>query len=278
MYVPRTGDVPPVPVLTGATRLNPLPLAGVFFASSARWNQAVRRETRPDRGPNRVCSKWIAVNIEGTSRAQRAKSGRLFVLMARIPECLAAPWPANYASNAMRVLFLLLAIFCARSAATAEVYRWVDDQGRVVYSDQPHPGAEKIDSRAVQTIPSVAPSSTAVQPQPPQPQGIASGYLTFAIIAPADQENIHNPDDGNVTVSVMLQPSLDVARGHRLVLKVDGNRSDETTKTTEFVLHNVDRGTHQVQALVVDGNNDVVKSTPPVTFHVHRTIARPKAP
>jgi hypothetical protein len=170
----------------------------------------------------------------------------------------------------MRKLILLIAIL-GHGGALADVYRWVDENGNVVFSDRPHPGAEKIEVAPVQTVPALP---LAEPTTPVSPPAMAPNYITFAIIAPTDQQNIHNPPDGNVSVSVLLEPSLDIGRSHRLSLHVDGLPFNEPGSTTEFVLPNVSRGSHKVQAFVLDGDGAVIGKTPAITFHLHRQIAQ----
>jgi len=51
----------------------------------------------------------------------------------------------------MKTSYSILAtlLLCFTTAASAEVYRWVDSQGRVQYSDQPPPGtnSKKVDTK-----------------------------------------------------------------------------------------------------------------------------------
>src|SRR5215813_14419598 len=49
-----------------------------------------------------------------------------------------------------RLAFTLLLLVCSVALA-ATVYRWVDEDGVVHYSDQPHPNAEKMQVHAAQT-------------------------------------------------------------------------------------------------------------------------------
>lgn len=174
----------------------------------------------------------------------------------------------------MRKFILLIGIL-HHGGALADIYRWVDENGSVVYSDRPHPGAEKIEAVPVQTVPAL-PLAEPTKPVPP-PE-MAPNYVTFSIITPTDQQNIHNPPDGNVSVSVLLEPSLDLERGHRLSLHVDKQPFSEPGSVTEFVLPNVSRGSHLLQAFVLDGDGAVIGKTPVITFHLHRQIAqRPPA-
>ena len=50
---------------------------------------------------------------------------------------------------------LWIVLFCFLSSAHAEVYRWHDEQGRVVYSDEYVPGAELVD---VSDLPTYTPT------------------------------------------------------------------------------------------------------------------------
>jgi hypothetical protein len=47
--------------------------------------------------------------------------------------------------------------------------------------------------------------------------------------------------------------------------------------STVFQLHNVDRGTHSLQAVVLDQAGRTVESSPSVSFHLlRRFVVRPK--
>src|SRR4029077_3941372 len=59
---------------------------------------------------------------------------------------------AALCSMQMRTLvFTLMSIVCSLALAGVTVYRWVDEQGIVHYSDQPHANAEKVHVNAAQT-------------------------------------------------------------------------------------------------------------------------------
>ena len=64
----------------------------------------------------------------------------------------------------MRRLFLILLIFIPFFGAT-QVYKWVDENGRVHYSDQPRAGAESVTLEAGNTITLPTPSQPAPKPK-----------------------------------------------------------------------------------------------------------------
>ncbi|MBM2829514.1 MAG: hypothetical protein HW411_304 [Gammaproteobacteria bacterium] len=65
----------------------------------------------------------------------------------------------------MRILLLLISFFTILPVA-AEVYRSVDEDGEVIYTDKPSPGAEQIEVDEVQTID--APAEQDFEYTPPQ--------------------------------------------------------------------------------------------------------------
>lgn len=148
----------------------------------------------------------------------------------------------------------------------ADIYRYVDEEGNVIYSDQPHPDAEKIPTPEIQTY--SAPEFSEPPPPPaPEPESKRIVYLTFGIVSPADDQAIRS-NNGNIDVEVLLEPSLD--KSHQLRLTLDGRPWGEPGTATTFGLENVDRGTHTVTAEIIDEDGAVVNRTEPVTFHLLR--------
>jgi hypothetical protein len=167
----------------------------------------------------------------------------------------------------MRSMLALGLAFCSGLAAAAEVYRSVDEHGNVVYSDQPSPGAELIKAPPISTI-SLPPIENAQEPTapaaPPPKQ-----YLSFAIIAPTQDATVRD-NTGAVQVGLLVEPSIDRERGHRLQLFLDGKPLGEPGLATEIGLTDVDRGTHELKAVIIDREGRSVASTQTVTFHLHR--------
>ena len=168
----------------------------------------------------------------------------------------------------MRALaFTLMFLLCPLALAGATVYRWVDDQGIVHYSDQPHANAEKLHVNAAQTY---KPSGvdTAAAGGGGQPLGAAPPpYRGCAIVQPQDGQAFANVD--SLTVVVQTDPQLH--QGDKVYVLVDGQALNAGNPTgSQFVLSPVERGTHTAQAQVKDASGTVQCQTPPVTFDVHQ--------
>lgn len=176
----------------------------------------------------------------------------------------------------MKRLTLLLLLLAAFVSVKAEVYRWKDADGNVIFSDTPHDGAQIIELGPTTVVPGepVAKPVDAVaepSPSPAQP----SSYQSIAVVAPADDETLR--DQPAVAIDVNIDPPLMVEQGHRVLLYVDGAAHGEPTDSPHFVLPGMVRGSHQLAAAVVDaGGAELIRSTATV-FHLHKTsVADPK--
>jgi len=130
----------------------------------------------------------------------------------------------------------------------------------------PAPGAEEVKGLKLQTYeaPPVGESESLKE----APQEEFAGYKKVEILAPANDETIWD-NIGTVSVKVGLAPDLQVARGHKVVLSVDGNPS-EGAAATAFTLPNMERGTHSLQVTVVDEGGAALSTSPTVTFHLKK--------
>ena len=103
------------------------------------------------------------------------------------------------------------------SGATT-LYRWVDAQGVVHYSDTPHEGAQVMQISGAQTYHGTSAATTAPAPGATAQSGKKSeGYDSCAITTPAPDSNLYAPD--SVTVSVEVSPGLH--DGDQLTVQVD---------------------------------------------------------
>lgn len=169
----------------------------------------------------------------------------------------------------MRVMvWVALLAATAASAAERETWRWVDERGVVHYSDRPHPGAEKIDLRAVQSYEAPAAARTAPG-SADEDENAPNPYRRFTIVSPAEGETLWNIE-GRLAVTLAVDP---VIRGqHRLAVKLDGEPVGGVPEAdTDFTIGNVYRGEHTLQASIVDAQGRELASSQPVRFYVHET-------
>jgi Domain of unknown function (DUF4124) len=175
-----------------------------------------------------------------------------------------------------KLLFTLMSLACSLAFAQA-VYKWVDENGVVHYSDQPHPNAEKIHVKSVQTYKSTAldtPGSGAPGAMPAAAAGAT--YQGCAVTAPQDGQDFANVP----SLSIVVQTDPALHAGDQIFVTLDGQGLNDGKATgAQFNLSPVDRGTHTLQAQVRSADGTVMCQTPTVTFNVHQaSIANPANP
>ncbi len=173
------------------------------------------------------------------------------------------------------VLALGLAVSLAAQAQT--VYRTTDAQGNVTFTDNPERGGEEVELTPLTVVPSrevrqerAVPrvdgsGAAAVSASPGQP---FMPYDSFRILAPANEETLPTGHAGNVEVELDIVPEL--REDHRVRLLLNGRVSQSAMHTSAFMLTNLDRGEHQLQAELLDAGGEVRHRTSPVTLYVQR--------
>lgn len=169
----------------------------------------------------------------------------------------------------MKADILLISLIISVGSAHATIYRSVDGQGNVIFSDQPGNGGEALDLPPVPTYTpppapaSLAPGSSGRTPAP------TAGYDRFVVVAPGDGQAFWD-NAGNVEVRVVLEPGLRTEAGHRVIFYLDGEADGEAGTATSKVFENLDRGEHSVEAVIIDASGQTVQSTGKIGFQLHR--------
>ena len=163
------------------------------------------------------------------------------------------------------------------AVAPAQVYRSVDADGQVTYSDSPGPGSERIEVAPLQTYSAPPPAAASAAPAPEaDAASTVEGPPAYrvSISSPGDDDTLRD-NAGTVSVSVQVSPAL--REQERLRLLLDGRTVQEPGSATSFALEFVDRGSHVLTAEVIGAGGSVLARSDPVTFHLHR-FARQPAP
>jgi hypothetical protein len=178
-----------------------------------------------------------------------------------------------------RLLFTLMfsaSLACAVATASTTVYKWVDENGVVHYSDQPHPNAQKLQVEGVQTYKPTALPFSSGGGIPPAVPPADTGYKGCSIRQPTQDQTLENTD--KVVVSVETDPNPHP--GDQIFATLDGSPVNNGAATgNSFSLTSVDRGEHTVAAQVRDAAGQVLCQTPSVTFYVHEpSLTNPANP
>jgi hypothetical protein len=169
----------------------------------------------------------------------------------------------NIRLNSLLVIMLLV----GACAANAALYRGVDAEGNVVYSDRPFEDSEEFTPPAISVVDT--PKSKADKKAAEVEKPAEFKYTDFDIASPANKETIRNQPD--VVVSLKLKPGLNTAESHSIWLLLDGKLVVKNSKSLSLSLGRLIRGAHTLQAQVRDGNGKIVVRTRTVVVYIHQT-------
>lgn len=163
----------------------------------------------------------------------------------------------------------------AASSAESTVFKSRDAQGNTVFSDQASEEAEEITIEAPQTF-KAQPKSGLFEPAKPDPViKLGPAYKSLRILSPENDIAVRD-NAGNLIVSFALEPALQA--NHSLQLVVDGKLHSEKKSAGPIAIANLDRGTHQLQARIVeDESGDVLQSSNSVSTTILRVSIIPRA-
>lgn len=172
----------------------------------------------------------------------------------------------------MRAL-LSIATLLLPLLAAAGVYRWVDPDGRIQYSDRPVSGAERV---GIQLDRSVESAEAQV---PTEEGGLELGtYDSFEILAPEPNQTLRDAE-GKVDLSLLIEPPL--APDHRLQILVDGQPVTGDAQGAQIQLLGLAFGSHRIQARIKDDLDETVATSTAIDFHLRKPLPedlRPDSP
>jgi hypothetical protein len=180
-----------------------------------------------------------------------------------------------------RICIFLVFAWLVSLPAIAAVYKTVDENGNVTYTDQPpEAGAVPIKLRELSIIsPQERPKPAKVEGQPDTGDGIADGqvevtnlrdlkrgYNDFAIVSPLDDQQFIGTQN---VASVSWTTRYRLQEGMVVVLFLDGVAQPATTSSI-IRLNDVWRGEHTVSAEILDARGRKIATASPVTFHMRQ--------
>jgi len=159
---------------------------------------------------------------------------------------------------------IALGLLAASFAQGAAVYKWIDADGVVHYSDQPEPGSEKI---YTDTAPTgfVADKSSSGTSQPAAKNPAGANYQRFDIASPAASQGFYAEP---VPVRLELVPGLRAE--HSLAWSLNGKALDDQANSTQFVLDELPRGTYVLTATITDASTNQTAFVQSVTFYMQQ--------
>ncbi len=164
------------------------------------------------------------------------------------------------------------------SASDTKIYHWVDEDGKIHFSDTAVPGTEQL-SISEQSISSdkkekkQSTNSTVDELSLDEPLAQEQENITYqaTITSPEDDKALRS-NDGSIDIHVITEPEKENTQKFQLYL--DGKALGEPQISSTMRALNIDRGTHQVRVHLLDENGKVLAKTQVVTVHLQRATVR----
>lgn len=147
-------------------------------------------------------------------------------------------------------------------ATTAKIYVWRNEQGVLVFSDTPKPGAEEVKvTEQNNVMPSMDTSILDIKPQ------VIEDKYQINVSQPKQNETIRD-NTGSVYIAGLVKPIF--KQGFRVQLFLDAKPYKKPQSRAMYILRNIDRGEHTVKFQLINDQGKVIASSDPVTFYMHR--------
>ena len=165
-------------------------------------------------------------------------------------------------------IFIFVGVLAATAVLADGAWKWTDEDGLVHYSDVPIAGAEPVNLSEYnkKTGARISNGRTTRSTSEPAKEFI---YDSITIASPSAEETLWNIE-GLLNVSVAVSPGLQ--RGHRIRAYFDGDARD--VGGTSFQILNVYRGTHSLQAEIIDATGRVSLRSPASRFYGQQNSPR----
>jgi len=158
---------------------------------------------------------------------------------------------------------LVVALICAH-VVSAALYKGLDPEGKVIYSDKPFDAAEKFQPPPISSVGKL--DGKDEKNATDEEKAAEFRYLDFDIVTPSNNQAIRH--DTEVIVSLYLKPGINTKKGHSIWLLVDGEPRIEGSQNLSLELGILDRGIHQLQAQIRDSEGEIVASTRTAVVYV----------
>ena len=161
-----------------------------------------------------------------------------------------------------------------RSEEGTKLYRIVDKNGNVSYSDQPSPGAEEV---IIKDAPSINIKKTdvdfeALEEQLEAQREVSSDYYSLFEFAELKEDGVIRNNGGFVTLTASLKPNL--SKGHLIKFYIDGKLIGQAQKVLTITAQEVEYGSHKASFTVVSKTGVKIQESQPVNFHLLHIVRK----
>ena len=165
------------------------------------------------------------------------------------------------------IAFITLLLVNSTWADEGAVYKTVDKDGKVTYTDDPPQDqkSEKVELKNINTMPSVNHSERRYSETKPEPAPAVP--YAIQIISPIDG---YQMGPAEKSIEIVVESNQPLKKGHLFQLTVNGQLFGAKNDSGILTLSQVRRGRQQVGAIVMDENGVTLATANPITVNVIR--------
>jgi len=155
-----------------------------------------------------------------------------------------------------------------KSEQGTKLYRIVDKNGNVSYSDQPSPGAKEV---IIKDAPSINIKKTkvdfeALEEQLEAQREASDDYYSVINFLNLKEDGVIRNNGSSVTLTANLSPGL--SKGHLIKFYIDGNLIGEAQKELTITAQEIEYGSHTASFVVVSKNGVKIQDSETVNFNL----------
>ncbi|KPU83241.1 hypothetical protein JI57_01925 [Psychromonas sp. PRT-SC03] len=170
-------------------------------------------------------------------------------------------------------MFSLVFLSCNVYASSTSIYKEVDAQGNVHFSDKSSQQGQSVSIKINNVFSASKKTQAEKKIQPTQKQKTKIIDYQTNIISPHNDISIRS-NNGQLNVQVKISPNL--LSTHRLQFFMDGIKIGKQQHASIFTLQGVDRGTHLLQVHLIDKEKQIISKSPIVRVHLYAPILKDK--
>jgi len=179
--------------------------------------------------------------------------------------------------NTLLTLLVACSLAIMVSPLAAQVYKIVDKDGNVTFTDKPpEEGAKPMDLPPLSIVETpdyqktprqqAEEAAAAGEPEDVPLRTLRNRFRDFAIISPLQEESVWRPDG---PVSIAWSSSNQLLEGMRVQIFLNGQQQADTTAPM-IPVDGLERGEHTVTATIKDARNRTIATAEPITFYIRQ--------
>ncbi|MCF2948667.1 DUF4124 domain-containing protein [Paraglaciecola aquimarina] len=170
----------------------------------------------------------------------------------------------------MKSLYALALLLLCVGASAKVVYKTIQADGSVIYSDTPTTSSTPVNLSAMNNV--VMPALNNAASKKPNSRQVSKKQnpqvqYQVSIVSPMHEESIRD-NSGNVSIRASVSPNG--ASKYQLIMD---NQVVKTQSNSLFELEGVNRGAHLIQIHFIDNSGKILASSQQQTFYLHKASA-----